>query len=85
MSKAHHGPGRVYKKGAPNSEYEDMNARRQSVAKMEKKMGHKIPKGMEVDHHDSNPQNKSVSNLRVIPKAANLKKEQLVDNKRKKK
>jgi len=85
MAHGHHGTGRVYKKGAPGSEYEDMNARRQSRRAVEKATGKKIPKGMQVDHHDDNPQNRSLSNLKVISKKANLAKEHGADAKKSKK
>jgi hypothetical protein len=73
---------RIYKKGAPGSEYEDMNARRQSRRAVEKKIGRKLKTGEQVDHKNSNPQSKSLSNLKVVSMKENLKKEQAVDNKR---
>lgn len=79
MSKAHHGKGRDYA-----AEYPAMNARRKSVKAVEKKLGHKLPKGMQVDHKNSNPLDTSQKNLQVISKKANLKKEQGADKKVKK-
>lgn len=73
---------RVYKKGLPGSEYEDMNARRQSRRAVEKKIGRKLKTSEQVDHQNSNPQNKSLSNLKVMSMKENLRKEQAVDNKR---
>lgn len=83
MAAGHHpGKPRVYKKGAPGSEYEDMNARRVSRAKVEKKLGHKLPTTTQVDHHNSNPRDTNLKNLKVMPRKENLVKENKVDRKR---
>jgi hypothetical protein len=73
---------RTYKKGAPGSEYEDMNARRQSRRAVEKKIGRKLKTVEQVDHKNSNPQSKDLSNLKVVSMKENLAKQQAVDNKR---
>lgn len=73
---------RIYKKGAPGSEYEDMNARRQSRRAIEKKIGRKLKTNEQVDHKNGNPQSKNISNLKVVSMKENLKKQQAVDNKR---
>lgn len=73
---------RIYKKGAPGSEYEDMNARRVSRRQVEKKLGKKLPTNQQVDHKDGNPQNTNPKNLKVISKKENIKKELTVDSKR---
>lgn len=73
---------RIYKKGVPGSEYEDMNARRQSRRAVEKKIGRKLKASEQVDHQDSNPQHKGLKNLKVMSMKENLKKQQAVDNKK---
>ncbi len=73
---------RIYKKGVPGSEYEDMNARRVSRRQVEKKLGKKLPTNMQVDHQDGNPQNTSAKNLKVMPKAKNIQKELHQDSKK---
>lgn len=38
---------------------------------MEAKMGHKIPKGMDVDHSNGNPMDNKATNLKMMPKGKN--------------
>ena len=73
---------RIYKKGAPGSEYEDMNARRKSRRVVEKKIGRKLKTSEQVDHQDGNPQNTNGKNLKVVSRKENIRKELTVDSKK---
>lgn len=53
----------------------DNISRKRARRKMEKKFGKSAVKGKEVDHKNMNPQNNSFSNLTIMSRTANRKKQ----------